>query len=136
MHPEFYQEKLKELHLQKEESKPAWKKFISGIKSKFSEWKNYVFGEREAPIPSLHIYLADYYKLLTGTAHLDMDLQTVLNNIVVTYQSLYKYYFQIGNYPTVAHNKAINTVSIFRPIEACKVYALLRGNFKELGHSI
>ena len=111
MHPEFHPEKLKELQLQKEESKSSWRKFVSNIKSKFSEWKSYVFGDNETHIPSLHIYLAEYYELLTGEVYSDLDPCTVMNNIVVTYQSLYRCFFYYDHNSRMINIKSVKEVS-------------------------
>jgi len=111
MHPEFHPEKLKELQLQKEESKSTFRKIFSNIKSKFSEWKNYVFGENESPIPCVHIYLAEYYELLTGKVYSDIDPYTVLNNIVVIYQSLHRCYFHYDNNSRMVCIKSVKEVS-------------------------
>ena len=111
MHPEFHPEKLKELQLQREESKSTLRKLFSNIKSKISEWKNYIFGEHETPIPSVHIYLAEYYLLLTGKIYSDIDPCIVLNKIVVIYQSLYRCYFHYDSNSRVINNKAVKEVS-------------------------
>jgi len=108
MHPEFHPEKLKELQLQKEEPKSTFRKFFSNIKSKFTEW---IFGENDTPIPCVHIYLAEYFELLTGKVYSDIDPCTVLNNVVVIYESLHRCYFHYDSNSRMVHIKSVKEVS-------------------------
>ena len=55
--------------------------------------KSYVLGESDKQVPSLHVYLDEHFKVLTGKVPLnDTNPIEVVMEIVYIYQSLYKYY--------------------------------------------
>ena len=107
MHPEFNNDKLKELESKegsqqpKEDSKQSlWNIFSKGGETVANFFKNRPTSSDDSGIKSLPIvktYLEPYYKFITGEIGLNLNLIEAADEIVYTIESLIKSYFHVDN---------------------------------------
>ena len=112
MHPEFNNDKLKELELKeglqqpkedsKQDSKQSWwQMFSKGAETVANFFKNRVAssdGSEMRSLPVVKTYLEPYYKFITGEISKNLNLLEATDEIVYTIESLIKSDFHVeGN---------------------------------------